>query len=152
MGRRGLHAFRNKQGPESYVMQEFYGAHSWHLDKCKSGLISDLNLEESDDLILHFWNPNWDSKPPIKGKLIYSCHEKDVRPIKSFKAALKYPFKNLLVPLLKRKYARFFDGLLRSNLHDLSEEERHRRLWLRFALQTPQPWPFTGVRNINERS
>jgi len=62
-----------------------YGAHQWHLDKCQSGMMGDLKLDTSDTLILHYYDPHWEVRPPISGKLIYSCHEKDIRPIKSFK-------------------------------------------------------------------
>jgi hypothetical protein len=61
----------------------FYGIHNWHLNKCKSGLLQDMKLEEDDHLIIHYFNTNWIQRPPIKGKFIYSCHEKDICPIKN---------------------------------------------------------------------
>lgn len=61
-----------------------YGRHNWHLGRCKSGTMADMKLNEDDNIIIHFFEPNWSIKPPIKGNLIYSCHEKDIRPIKSF--------------------------------------------------------------------
>ena len=62
----------------------FYGPHDYHLNKCKSDKIQNFKLKEDINLIIHFFNPNWETRPPIKGKLIYSCHEKDVFPVKSF--------------------------------------------------------------------
>ena len=32
----------------------FYGYHTWHLDKCKSGTFNNVYLEEDDILISHF--------------------------------------------------------------------------------------------------
>ncbi len=53
----------------------FYGPHEWHLDKCNSGSIKDMQLYPKDILIAHFIHqPN---RPPVK-KVILSCHEKDL--------------------------------------------------------------------------
>lgn len=51
-----------------------------------------------------------------------------LRPIKSFKASLKYSFKNLLVPLLQRKLGHFFDDLLSGNLEKLKPEEKQKTI------------------------
>lgn len=59
----------------------FYGAHDWHLDKCKSGLLSDIKFEEEDIVIVHFLSV--DFKPPVK-KLVLSVHEKGIQPLKSY--------------------------------------------------------------------
>jgi hypothetical protein len=31
-----------------------YGPHDYHLNKCKSGRLNDIRLEENDNLIIHF--------------------------------------------------------------------------------------------------
>lgn len=51
----------------------FYGPHNYHLDKCKSDLIMNLNLEETDRLICHFINL---PERPNVHKVIFACHEK----------------------------------------------------------------------------
>jgi hypothetical protein len=54
-----------------------YGPHNWHLDKCKSGLLTNNNpiINDNDRLIVHFINlPN----RPNAGKVILSCHEKNL--------------------------------------------------------------------------
>jgi hypothetical protein len=50
-----------------------YGNQSWHLDKCKSALMSELQLNPEDRLITHFIQLN--ERPEVK-KVILSCHEK----------------------------------------------------------------------------
>jgi len=62
----------NKAGIET----TFYGPHTWHLDKCKSGMLDEtLTINNDDTLICHFIQlPN---KPNAK-QVILSCHEKDV--------------------------------------------------------------------------
>jgi len=69
----------NKAGVDCIL----YGPHQWHLDKCRADTMANVRLEEDDSLIIHFFQTNWVQKPPIKGKFIYSCHEKDVAPISS---------------------------------------------------------------------
>ena len=54
-----------------------YGPHTWHLDKCKSALLdnNNLNVGPNDRLIVHFLQlPN----RPNAGKVILSCHEKNL--------------------------------------------------------------------------
>ncbi|MBI2520681.1 MAG: hypothetical protein HYV97_09695 [Bdellovibrio sp.] len=51
-----------------------------------------------------------------------------IRPITSIKRALKYPFKNILVPLLKRKYGHAFDNLVNVDLNQLAAEEKQKRV------------------------
>ncbi|MBF0300196.1 MAG: hypothetical protein HQK51_15850, partial [Oligoflexia bacterium] len=51
-----------------------------------------------------------------------------LRPIRSFKASLKYPFKNILVPLLQNKLGHFFDDLLSGNLETLKPEEKQKKI------------------------
>lgn len=51
----------------------FYGPHEWHLDKCKSGRIKDLQLSPSDILITHFIE--LEQRPQVL-KVILACHEK----------------------------------------------------------------------------
>lgn len=51
----------------------FYGPHSWHLDKCKSALMDNLQLNPDDRLITHFLR--LEERPEVK-KVVLSCHEK----------------------------------------------------------------------------
>lgn len=51
----------------------FYGPHNYHLGKCKSNLLKNLNLNKDDILITHFLKLN--ERPNAK-KVILSCHEK----------------------------------------------------------------------------
>jgi len=51
----------------------FYGPHMWHLDKCKSDLISNLKFEKSDRIISHFINLG--NRPNVE-KIVLSSHEK----------------------------------------------------------------------------
>jgi hypothetical protein len=54
----------------------FYGPHTWHLDKCKSGILDNsLTINEDDILIIHFLN--LPSRPKCK-KVILGCHEKNL--------------------------------------------------------------------------
>jgi hypothetical protein len=52
-----------------------YGPHTWHLDKCKSGLDRDLNVTSNDRLVVHF--TQIPVRPPA-GKVILACHEKNL--------------------------------------------------------------------------
>jgi hypothetical protein len=55
----------------------------------------------------------------------YSRTFSHLKPIASFKASFKYPFRNMIVPYLQRKQGREFLNLLNSGkLRDLKEEER----------------------------
>jgi hypothetical protein len=61
----------NKVGVETTL----YGPHSWHLDKCKSDVLQNINIQYDDILICHFLHlPN---RPNAK-KVILSCHEKNL--------------------------------------------------------------------------
>lgn len=51
-----------------------------------------------------------------------------LRPVLSLKKALKYPFKNILVPLLNRKYARHFDELVSSDFESSSDEVKNEKI------------------------
>jgi hypothetical protein len=57
---------------ENGINCTFYGPHEWHLDKCKSDLISNLKFEKTDVIISHFLNLQ--SRPDVK-KIVLSCHE-----------------------------------------------------------------------------
>jgi hypothetical protein len=60
----------NKQGIDT----TFYGPHTWHLDKCKSGILdSGFIVNKEDTLVCHFLQ--LPSRPNAK-KVILSCHEK----------------------------------------------------------------------------
>jgi len=67
----------NKSGVDCIL----YGPHQYHLDKCRADTMLNVRLEEDDSLIIHFFKTHWESRPTIKGKLIYSCHEKDIAPM-----------------------------------------------------------------------
>lgn len=51
----------------------FYGPHNWHLDKCKSDLLSNFRFEKSDRIISHFLKLG--GRPDVK-KIVLSSHEK----------------------------------------------------------------------------
>ncbi|MBF0312184.1 MAG: hypothetical protein HQK50_16930 [Oligoflexia bacterium] len=51
-----------------------------------------------------------------------------LRPIKSFKAGLRYPYKNLFVPYFQRKLGHFFDEILTGDFEKLQEKERKKIL------------------------
>ena len=53
----------------------FYGPHEWHLDKCKSGKINELNINKKDKVIFHFIQL---TARPNAEKVLLSCHEKNV--------------------------------------------------------------------------
>lgn len=57
-----------------------------------------------------------------------------VRPITSIKKAIKYPFKNMMIPLLKRKYAKYFDKLVDVDLNTLPSDEKNKRITDALAL------------------
>lgn len=57
----------------------FYGPHSWHLDKCQSGLLDDkFKIEREDKIIAHFLQL---PSRPIARKVLLSCHEKNLFPV-----------------------------------------------------------------------
>lgn len=59
----------------------------------------------------------------------YSRTFSHLKPIASFKASFKYPFRNVIVPYLQRKMGREFVNLLSSeNLEDLKEEEKQKTI------------------------
>ena len=51
----------------------FYGPQDWHMNRCKSGKLSELKLEEDDILICHYIN--FAQRPEVK-KVLFACHEK----------------------------------------------------------------------------
>ena len=64
----------NKRGYDT----TFYGPHTWHLDKCKSGMFDQSvvsNLKRDDIVICHFLNLQ--NRPNVK-KIVLSCHEKNL--------------------------------------------------------------------------
>lgn len=82
----------------------FYGPHSWHLSKCKSGLLNDLKLEPNDIIICHFIN--LPERPKVK-KVIFSLHEKNL-----FEIADVKPFWDELVFINEeqRQYHNRYNG------------------------------------------
>lgn len=62
------------------------GPHQYHLDKCKAGILTnDLVLNKEDILIVHFLQLN--KKFNCK-KMIYSCHETNIMPIKNINQSI----------------------------------------------------------------
>ena len=59
-----------------------YGRDDWHLDKCKSGKLEDVNISPDDYIIVHFI-PIY--QKPLCKKFILSLHEKHLYPIKNMK-------------------------------------------------------------------
>jgi hypothetical protein len=47
-----------------------------------------------------------------------------VKPITSVQKALKYPFKNMMVPLLKKNYGHYFDAVMTSDYDQYTQEEK----------------------------
>jgi hypothetical protein len=60
----------------------FYGPHTYHLDKCKSGLISDAVFESDNIFITHFVRLK--QRPPVK-RVVLSCHEKGLINFSNYK-------------------------------------------------------------------
>ena len=58
---------------ENCIDCTFYGPHNWHLDKCKSDLISNLKLDPSDKVITHAVRP--ETRLPVD-TVILASHEK----------------------------------------------------------------------------
>ena len=64
----------NRLNEEGYDCT-FYGPHDWHLDKCKSGKISDgINIHPNDAVVAHFLPLKAITNVKARRK-IYSCHE-----------------------------------------------------------------------------
>lgn len=53
----------------------FYGPHSWHIDKCKSGFLKEVVFEKDDIVIIHFLN--LPQRPNVE-KIILGLHEKNL--------------------------------------------------------------------------
>jgi len=51
----------------------FYGPHDFHLDKCKSGSISDFKPQKNDIIMAH--HVHFDARPNVK-RIVLACHEK----------------------------------------------------------------------------
>ncbi|MBY0515921.1 MAG: hypothetical protein K2P81_03360 [Bacteriovoracaceae bacterium] len=51
-----------------------------------------------------------------------------LRPVTTLSKALKYPFKNMLVPMVKREYGKNLNEILNLNLDELTDEERQEKL------------------------
>ena len=53
-----------------------FGPHTWHLDKCESGMLDNkFKIERDDKVIAHFLNL---PEKPFARKVLLSCHEKDL--------------------------------------------------------------------------
>jgi hypothetical protein len=82
----------------------FYGPHTWHLNKCQSGMLNDAQSEYDDIFICHFIS--LPEKPKVK-KVIFSIHEKNL-----FEIADVKPFWDEVVFLHEghRNYHNRFNG------------------------------------------
>lgn len=76
----------------------FYGAHEWHLDKCKSDLLKNYIPNKEDVVIIHFLTLK--ERLNVK-RVILSCHEKNVFEVGNIK-----PFWDFIIFLneKQRKY------------------------------------------------
>jgi hypothetical protein len=52
-----------------------FGPHTWHLDKCKSGMLNNVTFEDTDIVICHFLDLQ---QRPNASKVFLSCHEKNL--------------------------------------------------------------------------
>tara|TARA_R100000458_G_scaffold17345_3_gene15025 strand:- start:8139 stop:8936 length:798 start_codon:yes stop_codon:yes gene_type:complete len=70
---------------ENNIDCTFYGPHPYHLGQCKSDVLENCAVnEEGEILISHFFKiPH---RPEKSKKVILSCHEKDIFPIKTVKS------------------------------------------------------------------
>ena len=60
----------------------FYGSHPWHMDKCKGAFLDKATVNEDDEILLvHFLK--MPARPPAAKKVVLSCHEKALYPVKS---------------------------------------------------------------------
>jgi len=59
----------------------FYGPHPWHLDKCKGDMHHNFSFDADDFIIGHFMH--LPQRPPGPKKIILSCHEKAIFPLKT---------------------------------------------------------------------
>tara|TARA_R100000315_G_C5233814_1_gene144887 strand:+ start:483 stop:1277 length:795 start_codon:yes stop_codon:yes gene_type:complete len=73
----------------------FYGPHTWHLEKCKSGLLKNCAVSSCDNLIVHFLSP---PRRPAASRVILACHEKNVFEVSKIK-----PFWDEVVFLNKKQ-------------------------------------------------
>ncbi len=58
----------------------------------------------------------------------YSKVYTHLTPVTSVKQAMKSPFKNLFVPMVKDKYAEIFDDLLDGNFDEVEDEEKQKKI------------------------
>lgn len=64
----------NKLNEQGYDCT-FYGPHDWHLDKCKSGKISDgVHIDPEDTVVIHYIPIEAVTRVEARRR-IYSCHE-----------------------------------------------------------------------------
>ena len=69
---------------ESGLDCTFYGPHQWHMDQCRGDSLSNCAVNEGGEiLIMHYLKiPH---RPEASKKVILSCHEKAVYPVKDVK-------------------------------------------------------------------
>lgn len=71
----------NRRGVEC----KFYGPHRYHLDKCNSDMINNFISTKEDKIIAHVVDFNFNI---VCDKLIYSCHEKEFKPMNTIKYSM----------------------------------------------------------------
>ena len=96
-----------------------YGPHDWHLDKCRSGIASEMNLNENDILITHF--VNLPERPKCK-KVYLALHEKNLFEVSKIK-----PFWDEVIFINEehRKYHQNYNGAYRI-IPNLYEELKYK--------------------------
>lgn len=60
---------------------KLYGPQEWHLTQCSGDLLSNVQFDKNDTIICHYLDLPF---KPTTHKLIYSCHETNIKPIRSF--------------------------------------------------------------------
>ncbi|MFI5390291.1 MAG: RICIN domain-containing protein, partial [Bacteriovoracales bacterium] len=63
-----------------------------------------------------------------RGSVTYSRTYSHLKPIMSFQASFKYPFRNVLVPWFKQKQGRLFDELLAGTFEKLPEDKKQEKI------------------------
>ncbi len=63
-----------------------------------------------------------------RGSVTYSRTYSHLKPVVSFQASFKYPFRNVLVPWFKQKQGKLFDELLAGNFDSLPDEKKQEKI------------------------
>lgn len=68
---------------ENGIDTVFYGPHAWHLNQCRGENTPQLDISNPEDTLIAHYVPLKDDKFPLR-KIIFSCHEKDLYPLKDY--------------------------------------------------------------------